>query len=171
MATSKKRVQISKSERLELIRKFLIDGVPEWKIRKKLVDGVFVGRTKIAKVSSDTARSDLKQIGLAYKALYDNPLVVERVVGACAERLARIADKAEANNNFNAAIRANLALVDIVARRTNRWAHKGHSLEDELVVTQEKKTPYDNMSDDELIEELERKRQRTASLKLVRGGK
>ena len=161
MSTSDKET-VPKAERLELIRRLLIAGRPDWEIRRDLTRGIALDDGRICKVSPSTASRDLDDVGLAYKALHDNPLIAERVVGAATERLTRIADKAEAVGQFNAAIRANLALVDIVGRHHPRWSRRGDtssSSEDERPTD-----PYEDMSDEELRAELEAKRERVLRL-------
>lgn len=163
--------KLKRPERLELIRRMLIAGSPEWEIRRMLIAGINLDDGRIARVSRGQAHKDLQEIGLAYQSLHDNPLVAERVVGACAERLTRIADKAEAAGNYHAAIRANVELVNIVARKSTRWART--QAPDVAVSAGEGDNDYDNMGDDELRAELARKRARAEQLGLevMQGGK
>lgn len=166
-----KKPPIPTALRLELIRKLLIRGIPEWEIKQRLATGIELPDGRVCKVKRVTCDRDLKAVGLEYQALHDNPLIAERVVGACAERLVRIADKAEAAGNFHAAIRANVALVDIVGRRSARWTRTADESSSRSAGQSEAhgRERYQELSNVELQAELDTKRARVAHLRLVDG--
>ena len=161
--------KVTRAERIELIRRLLVMGTPEWQIRRTLTTGAKLDDGRVCKVTSSTVTKDLKEVGLQYRALHDSPLVAERVVGACAERLVRIADKAEVSGKYHAAIRANMALVELVSRTSTRWAR---GVEPEAEEPAEsaggERNPREDMTTEELQAEIVAQRGR---LKVIRGGK
>lgn len=171
MAGSGYKAGVPKAERIEVVRRLIVNGEPDWKIRRMLVAGVKLPDGRSFKVNRATAHKYLDEIGLEYKALADSPLVVERVIGAAAERLARLADKAEAAGNYQAAIRANLALVDVVARRApERWGRRPVEQAAGAEVEAPGVTNYDDLDDAELVEIHARKVVQFEARKRARGG-
>lgn len=156
---------VPRIERLELIRQMLIAGIPEWEIKRELAKGVDMGDGRTCRVKRAQLQKDLNEIGLVWKTLHDDPMVVERVVGAVHTRLARIAHKAEDAKRYHEAIRANLAIVNIVSRRSTRWVAGAKA--EEVAPTQEVETELERMSDDELRAKLAKERANV--LRLVKG--
>lgn len=112
-------------ERLEWIRRLLLEGVPEWKIRQRLRTGMNVAPEgappKIFKVSAATVTKDFADLGEEWRLLHDDPAVAERVAGAVVQRLTRIALAAEAAKRYTDAIRANALILRTVGIRHDRW--------------------------------------------------
>lgn len=160
---------VPQAERRELIRRLLVAGVPEWQIRRDIARGVRLEDGRTVQVGSETLRRDLEELGLEWRALHDNPQVVERVVGAALERLVRIADAAERAGSFHAAIRANQVIVDLLGRRSPRWARRP---DESPAISAGARKPYAELSDEELQRELAARRERTERLGLhvVAGG-
>ena len=165
-----KSPRVPRAERIELIRRLLIEGKPEWEIKRMIRAGHVLDDGRICKVSGRQLKDDLQAIGLQYRALHDNPLIVERVVGACVERISRIAHKAEEAGQYHAALRANQALIDIVSRRSPRWDRKGlQQLVEEPTAAE--LGEFERLSDAELLAEYKQRRARTAHLVALPGGK
>ncbi len=115
----------ARAERLEWIRRLLLAGVPEWKIRRSLVEGLNIAAKgdppRVFKVSMATAKNDFIIIGKEWRQLHDDPEVAERIAGAVLERLTRLALKAEAAGKYSAAIRANVMVMRYLGMRHDRW--------------------------------------------------
>lgn len=148
--------KVSKAERIEIVRRLLVMGKPDWRIRRLIVAGIKLKDGRTFQATNATAQKYLDNVGLEYQQLADHPLVAERVVGCAVERLVRIADKAEAAGNYQAAIRANKTLIDVVGiRHAERWGRKG--VDAPVEVEAPGVDDYVGMTDDELRDGLERK--------------
>lgn len=169
-----------KPERLEIIRRMLLAGVPEWKIRRQLFEGfelpaipahvvdgfrVPASPAVFVQASKSTITKDFQDLASQFRGMHDDPDVAERVVGARLACLIRIAGAAEAEGKYHAAIRANEVVINLVSRRHTRWSRKG----------EEEAPPesaaggvddYEGMSDEELQAKLAEKRARAEELGL-----
>lgn len=112
---------VTRDERLDLIRRLLLEGTAEWRIKRLLLEGFTLPDGRTVKVGSTAVFNDLQAIGDDYRHLHDNPGVHERIAGVIFERLSRIALKAEAAGQFHAAISANSAILRLVGLRSTRW--------------------------------------------------
>jgi len=149
-------------ERRQFVVRLLCQAIPETGVVRRLVAGITDPVTgKTWKVSRSTAFKDLKAVGLQYRSLWDDPLVVERFFGAADEQLGEIYRAAMAAGKLDTAIRAVRArAVFYGIRSSGRWP-MGSQAPDEVRAPVTETERYrglarrlENATDEELAAEL-----------------
>lgn len=117
-------------ERRSIVRGLLVECVPEWQIKRQLVEGFKIPDSNVAggfriyaPVSLSTAKRVLNEVANEFRDLFDDADHVEREIGAAFERLKRIADRAERAGKYTSAITANDRIIKLLAPRSKRWQH------------------------------------------------
>ena len=131
MAAKRRRTAHEVIARRRVVRRLLVEGMPEGEIVRRLVEGLAVG-SKTFQVSEATARRDLVAISDEFRGLFDSEDAIEREIGVAWERYKRLASEAmnpkpvggrPQRPQYHAAITALDRVVKIAASRSARWRH------------------------------------------------
>lgn len=164
--------EVPPAERVDLIRRMFLEGLPEWKIREKLTTGLVLADGRLVKISAQQFWRDVQAISQDFRRLHENPEWQEIVAGTILQRMIRISVKAESEGKYHAAIAAGRNAMLLLGMRTPRW--KAQTEEDVLPppVEGDDDDELRAMTDDQLMAELgsTRERARALGLKLVSGG-
>lgn len=156
----------SPAERLEAIRALLLAGTSPHTIVDNLVRGLKMPKSgRIAKVTAAQARKDIRQLGAAWQHVHDDPLVIETMAGAALERLATIAQLAQAQGKYHAAISANRAILGTLGIRSSRWRRSDQ--ESPMSSAGPGDESLRELSDEELEAEVARAEGRVVRLRLL----
>lgn len=118
------------TERRRIVRRLVVEGVPEGEIVAMFVNGVdtknpHLGVKGVVQVSESTARRDLALVLEEFAGLFTSEDAATLEIGAARERIRQIAVRAASGPRpqYHAALAANVRLIDLAARGCPAYHH------------------------------------------------